>query len=220
MENWKGVFLIIVKPETVIKWHRTAFKFYWKKKSKIKGRPKISPATISLIKKIHKENPVLSPEKIHEKLHILGIENPPAPNTIAKYLPSTRKPPSEKQIQSWKIFLKNHHHNIWATDFLQFLLLLLMCYMYWSSFITKHVESSISMSPLTLLLNGQSNNLGMQTPFGKVPKYLIHDNDPIFCSKSFQDFLTSAEITFKKTAYHFPWQIPMLKESLAQLKES
>lgn len=106
-----------MKPDTVIKWHRTAFKFYWKQKSKKIGRPTISPATISLIKRVHKENPLLSPEKIHEKLRILGVDKPPTANTIAKYLPSTRKPPSEKQIQSWKTFMTNHQHEIWATDF-------------------------------------------------------------------------------------------------------
>lgn len=78
--------LILVKPETVIGWHKTAFRFFWKLKSK-PGRPKISRKTIALIKRIHKENPLLSPEKIHEQLISLGVTDAPAPNTIAKYIP-------------------------------------------------------------------------------------------------------------------------------------
>lgn len=114
--NWKS-HLVLVKPETVIKWHRTAFKLHWKRKSRKTGRPKISQETIKLIKQVHQENPLLSPEKIHEKLSLLGIEKPPAPNTIAKYIPSIRKSPTEKQLQSWKTFLKNHQSVTWATDF-------------------------------------------------------------------------------------------------------
>ena len=48
---------------------------------------------------------------------IKNIINPPSPNTIDKYIQETRKDPSEKQIQSRKTFLKNHHPDIWATDF-------------------------------------------------------------------------------------------------------
>ena len=114
--DWKEL-LLVVQPQTVIRWHRTAFKFYWRKKSKKIGRPNISLATIQLIKRIHKENPLFSAEKIHEKLKALGIENTPAPNTITKYLPIIKKPPSKKQVQSWKTFLNNHSNDLWATDF-------------------------------------------------------------------------------------------------------
>lgn len=92
---WDAV-LTLVKPATVIGWRKTAFKLYWKSKSKKIGRPKISSEAIALIKRIHKDNPLLSPEKIHELLVSLGVTNAPAPNTISKYFPSTRKPPSHK----------------------------------------------------------------------------------------------------------------------------
>ena len=93
--NWKS-HLILVKPETVIKWHRTAFKLHWRRKSSKPGRPRISYETIKFIKRVHYNNPLLSPEKIHEKLQQLGKAKPPAPNTIAKYIPSIRKTPTEK----------------------------------------------------------------------------------------------------------------------------
>ena len=83
-DNWKSI-LIVVKPETVVKWHRKAFKLYWKRKSK-HGRPCVSRQTIALIKRIHKENPFLSPEKIYEQLCNLNVSDAPSPNTIAKYI--------------------------------------------------------------------------------------------------------------------------------------
>ncbi|PKM86947.1 MAG: integrase, partial [Firmicutes bacterium HGW-Firmicutes-12] len=108
--------LILVKPETVIGWYKTAFKFFWKLKSE-PGRSKISLKTIAMIKRIHKENPLLSPEKIHDILVNLGITDTPAPNTIAKYIPKIRKAPTDKQRQSWVTFLKNHSNAIWSMDF-------------------------------------------------------------------------------------------------------
>jgi putative transposase len=60
---------------------------------------------------------MLSPEKNHEKLCLLGIKRPPAPNIIAKYIPTSCKPPSRKQIQSWKTFIINHQAETWATDY-------------------------------------------------------------------------------------------------------
>ncbi len=114
--DWKSS-LLVVKPDTVIGWHRTAFCFYWAKKSKHCGRPAISQETIALIKRIHKENPLWPPERIHDQLMNLGITDMPAPNIIAKYL-SIQKPPSEKSLQSWKAFLANHRQGIWAMDFL------------------------------------------------------------------------------------------------------
>jgi putative transposase len=58
-KNWREV-LIIVKPETVIRWHRQGFKLYWRWKSKAPvGRPKIDKEIRELIRKMSRENPVL-----------------------------------------------------------------------------------------------------------------------------------------------------------------
>ena len=114
LPDWQSA-LMIVKPETVLKWHRRAFKFFWRRKSQ-GGRPKISPETIALIKRIHKENPTLSPEKIHERLVALNIADVPAPNTIKKYIQDKRRPPTEKQQQSWQTFIRNHTRGIWSSE--------------------------------------------------------------------------------------------------------
>jgi putative transposase len=217
LENW-GDYLVVVKPETVIKWHRTAFKLYWKQKSMKLGRQKTSSETISLIKKVHKENPLLSPEKIHEKLQLLGIKNAPAPNTIAKYIPSTRKTPTEKQIQSWKTFLKNHQSTTWATDFLTIPTLtfgVLYVLVIIDHQTRKIISFGVTYHPTAQWTIQQFRNA---TPFGDVPKYLVHDNDPIFRSKAFQRFLSSSGITSKKTSYRSPWQNPYAERVIGTIK--
>ena len=80
LPNWQSA-LILVKPKTVIGWHKRLFKYFWRRKSR-GGRPRISPATIALIKRLHKENPSLSPEKIHERLIALSITDAPTPNSF------------------------------------------------------------------------------------------------------------------------------------------
>lgn len=205
MISWKS-HLVVVKPETVIKWHRMAFQLHWRRKSSQKGRPRTSQETIKLITRLHNENPLLSPEKIHEKLKLLGIEKPPAPNTIAKYIPSTRKTPTEKQIQSWKTFLKNHQSVTWATDFftiptLTFKVLYVLVIIDHRT--RKIISFGVTYNPTAKWTIQQFRNA---TPYGYAPKYLIHDNDPIFRSKAFQRFLSSSVIINKRTAYRSPWQ--------------
>ncbi|MGO4890251.1 transposase [Anaerobacillus sp. MEB173] len=217
LDNWKSS-LVLVKPETVVKWHRTAFKFHWKLKSRKTGRPKISRDTILLIKRVHKENPILSPEKIHEKLRLLGIEKPPAPNTIAKYVPSTRKPPTNKQLQSWKTFLKIHQSDTWATDFftvptLTFDVLYVLVIIHHQT--REIIHFGVTSNPTAEWTIQQFRNA---TPYGYVPKYLIHDNDTIFRSKAFQGFLTSSGITSKKTAYKSPWQNAYAERVIGTIK--
>lgn len=217
LENWEEV-LMIFKPKTVIKWHRTAFKWYWAKKSKRTGRPKLAPETIQLIKRIHEENPLLSPEKLQEKLYQIGIQKPPAPNTIAKYLPHIRKPPSKKQLQSWKTFIQNHHSDIWATDFLTiptigFKIMYVLVIIEHRT--RKIISFGVTTNPTAEWTVQQFRNA---TPYGLAPKYLIHDNDPIFRSHAFQRFLKSSEIISKRTSYRSPWQNPYAERVIGIIK--
>ena len=205
--KWQSLLELFV-PGTVIGWYKDFTKWGWAKKSKRIGRPPISDETIALIKKIHIENPLLSPEKIHEQLVLMGLKNPPAPNTIAKYFPSTRKPPTERQVQSWKTFIKNHMDVTWATDFftvptLKFEILYILVIIDHGT--RKIVHFAVTKNPNMFWVRQQFRNA---TPDGKVPKYLIHDNDPVFKSKVFQEFLESSNITSKPTSFRSPWQNP------------
>lgn len=205
--NWRSLLHIFV-PATIVSWHKTAFKIYWTKKSARIGRPPISKEIILLIKRVHNENPLLSPEKIHEQLVLMGLMNPPAPNTISKYLPNTRIPPTDKQIQSWKTFIKNHMDLTWAADFLtiptiKFDILYILIIIDHGS--RKIIHFAVTKNPDMFWLKQQFKNA---TPFGSHPKYLIHDNDPVFKSKIFQEFLISSDIISKATSFKSPWQNP------------
>jgi len=201
---WKSS-LILVKPETVIAWHRRSFKSYWRRKAK-SGRPKISNATIALIKRIHKENPTLSPEKIHERLISLHIADAPAPNTILKYIKVKRIPPTEGQRQSWQTFLKNHVTGIWAMDFA--LVPSLLFKPLYILLIVSHDRRKIEHFAVTEHPTAEwtRKQLRNATPFGKQPNYLIHDNDTIFRAGRVQQFLSLAGIKSKRTAHRSPWQ--------------
>lgn len=175
-------------------------------KSKKPGRPRISRQTIALIKRIHKENPLLSPEKIYERLIYLNISDAPVPNTIAKYIPKIRKSPTEKQKQSWRTFLSNYRKELWAMDF--FVVPTLFFKVLFVLVIVSHDRRKIEHFSVTS--NPSSDWVAQQireaTPFDETPKYLLHDNDSIFTSKSFQKFLSPTHIFSKRRSYHSPWQ--------------
>jgi len=204
LHNWKDA-LMIVQPETVLRWHQEAFKRHWKSKSE-GGRPTISKETIALVKRIHKENPTLSPEKIHERLIDLAIVDAPAPNTIAKYIRDERTQPTEKQKQSWQTFLRNHAKGIWAMDFavvptLAFKPLYVFLIIHHGRREIKHF--AVTDHPTASWVTQQVRNA---TSYGDQPEYLLHDNDPAFKEQGFQQFLSHSNIKSKPITPHSPWQ--------------
>ncbi|WP_203219175.1 integrase catalytic domain-containing protein [Anaerobacillus isosaccharinicus] len=107
-------------------------------------------------------------------------------------------------MQPWKTFLKNHQSDTWATDFftvptLTFNLLYVLVIVHHQS--RKIIHFGVKTNPTAEWTIQQFRNA---TPYGDVPKYLIHDNDTIFRSKAFQRFLSSSDIRSKRTAYRFP----------------
>src|ERR1700692_3382687 len=103
--------LHIVRPDTVIAWHRRAFAWYWTRKSRRRpGRPNVPAEIRGLIRNMSRANPLWGAPRIHGELLKLGIEV--AQSTVAKYMARCRRPPS----QSWKTFLHNHAAGIAAMD--------------------------------------------------------------------------------------------------------
>jgi putative transposase len=115
---WKQA-LHIVQPDTLLRWHRELFQFYWRKKSQ--GKPKISAEMIVLIKKMAKENRLWGAERIRGELMKLGLEV--SKRTIQRYMLKDRQAPSSSHIvpmllrETWATFLKNQASGIWACDF-------------------------------------------------------------------------------------------------------
>jgi hypothetical protein len=86
--------ITVVKPETVIRWHRRGFRAYWHWKSiRVGGRPKIDREIRDLIRRLSKENPLWGAPRIHGELLMLGIEV--AQSTVARYMTRRQGPPSQ-----------------------------------------------------------------------------------------------------------------------------
>ena len=110
--HWKSA-LIMVKPETVIRWHRQGFRLYWRWKSQARspGRPAIEPEIRALIRRVSKENPTWGAPRIQSELALLGHDL--AESTVAKYMFRPTNPPS----QTWRTFLDNHLGDLVGIDF-------------------------------------------------------------------------------------------------------
>ena len=202
-DGWKEV-LVLFKVDTVLGWHKLGFKNYWRRKSQ--GRPKISREVITKIKQIHRENPTLSPEKIYERLVNMNILDAPAPNTIAKYIKCKRKPPTARRGQSWLTFTRNHAKKIWSIDFATVVTFdFKVLYVF---FVISHERRQIEHVAVTAHPSGNwaAQQMRNATPYGRQPKYLIHDNDPVLTCKFFQGFLIRLGIISKRITPRSPWQ--------------
>jgi putative transposase len=110
--EWRSA-LVIVKPKTVITWHRKAFRLFWtwKVRHGKPGRPAISPEIRALIRRMSRENPGWGAPRMHGELLKLGIDI--GETSVSKYLMRRRKPPS----QTWRTFLQNHLQGLVSVDF-------------------------------------------------------------------------------------------------------
>ncbi len=108
--GWRNA-LHVVKPETVVRWHRQGFRYYWRWKSRGRGRPRIDGEVRDLIRRMCRANPLWGAPRIHGELLKLGIEI--SETTVAKYMIARRGPP----IQTWRTFLQNHAKELIALDF-------------------------------------------------------------------------------------------------------
>jgi hypothetical protein len=103
--------LTIIRPETLVRWHRAGFLRYWRWKSRRRGgRPQIETELRALIRRMSVENPLWGAPRIHGELLKLGFEV--AQSSVAKYMVKRRRPPS----LGWRTFLRNHAPDVAAMD--------------------------------------------------------------------------------------------------------
>jgi hypothetical protein len=111
--GWNQV-LVIVKPDTVVGWHRAGFRWYWRWRSLRRfGRPRISEELRTLICRLARENPSWGAPKIHGELLKLGFDL--CERTVARYLRRVRR--RGDPAKNWLTFLENHREVIVALDF-------------------------------------------------------------------------------------------------------
>jgi putative transposase len=179
VKDWTNA-LFIVKPETVLRWHRQGFKLFWRRKSRGQARqPRISADTITLIKQMAIDNRRWGAKRIRGELLKLGIQV--NKGTIRRYMwQARRKLPPQHHGQSWATFLANHASEIWACDFVQtYDLFFRTIFLF---FIVEHgsrrvVHAGVTRHPTDEWVTQQVRNA---TPFGEGPRFLICDNDDKF----------------------------------------
>ncbi len=173
LQTWKEA-LLIIKPETVLRWHRAGFRLFWKWKSRATtSEPKLPVETITLIKELARHNRLWGAERIRGELLKLGIKV--AKRTVQRYMRLARPP--RPHGQSWATFLRNHANDIWACDFLQVhdVFFRPLCAFIMTELGSRRiVHIGVTRSPTDEWVAQQ---LREATPFGIAPKYLIRDND-------------------------------------------
>jgi putative transposase len=174
--HWRDA-LMIVKPETLLSWHRQGFRLYWRRKSQATTRqPRIPQTTIDLIQQMAVENRLGGAKRIQGELQKVGLRV--SKRTVQRYMRQARRNlPPRTATQTWSTFLKNHEHEIWACDFLQVYDLLfrpLFAFFIVELGTRKIVHVGVTRTPTDVWVAQQ---LREATPFAVGPKYLIRDND-------------------------------------------
>jgi putative transposase len=196
---WTGwrTALVIVKPDTVIAWHRRGFRLWWTWKSRRRmGRPTLPADIRTLIRTMAQANPLWGAPRIHGELLKLGIDLCQA--TVAKYMGRRCQPPS----QTWRTFLTNHVGQIVAADFFvvptaTYRLLFVLVLLAHDRRRIRHV--AVTAHPTAAWTAQQ---LREAFPWDEAPRYLIHDRDQAFASPG----ATAMGIEEVLTAPHAPWQ--------------
>jgi transposase InsO family protein len=200
---WRSA-LLIVQPDTLLRWHRHLFRRYWARKSRAAApahRPPLAPETVALIKAMAAANRLWGAERIRGELLKLDIRV--AKSTIQRYLRAARPP--RRTGQTWATFLRNHAREIWACDFLP---VTDLC------FRPLHAFSVIALETRRVVHVGVTRHptdawvaqqLREATPSDQRPRYLIHDRDSKY-GPAFARVAAVTGIEALRTAYRTPRQ--------------
>jgi putative transposase len=203
---------MIVKPETVIKWHRQGFKLYWRWKSKAPlGRPKIDKEIRELIKRMSLENPLWGTPRIQSELRLLGFDL--AESTVAKYRVRGGASPS----QTWKTFLANHATQIAAIDFFTVPTLTfrnLYCFIILLHDRRKIIHFNVTAHPTA---EWTARRLIEAFPEDSAPRYLLSDRDQIY-GEEFRLRVKGMQIEEVITAPRSPFQNPYAERVIGSIR--
>ena len=203
--------LIIVKPATVIKWHRAGFPRYWTWRSWPKGgRPAIDPEVRKLIRRMATANMWGAP-RIHGELLKLGIKISQA--TVSKYLPRRRKPPS----QTWRSFLENHVDTLVSVDFFTVptvLFRVLFVFVVLAHDRRRILSINVTGNPSAAWT---ANQIVQAFPWESGPRYLLRDRDGIYGAvfRNRIKHLGTKEVIIARRS---PWQNPYAERVIGTLR--
>ena len=204
----------LVKPETILRWHRTGFRVFWQWKSRNRaGRPRIGRGLRDLIRRISTENPLWGASRIYGELLMLGFEV--AQSTVSKYMVRRRNPPS----QSWKTFLRNHGEAIAAID---------MCVVPTVTFellfaflVVGHGRRHLLSFEVTRRPTAEwlARQITEAFPWASTPTYLVRDNDRAY-GLVFQRRVRAMGIRDRPIFPNSPWQNGIAERLIGTLRQS
>ena len=192
--------LKIVQPETLVRWHRAGFRFYWRWKSRFQGgRPRIEAELRALIRQMSLENPLWGAPRIHGELLKLGFDV--AQSSVAKYMVKRRGPPS----QGWRTFLENHAPDIAAMDL--FVVPTIGFTLLYAFVIVRLGRRELVWINVTTNPTAEwiARQITEAFPWDDAPQYLIRDRDRIYGTIVTRR-LRAMGIRDKPTAPASPWQ--------------
>ncbi len=202
----------VVQPETILRWHRSGFKAFWRWKSRNRaGRPKIDRELRDLIRRISGENPLWGAPRIHGELLMLGFEV--AQSTVSRYMTRGRRPPS----QSWKTFLQNHAEAIAAID---------MCVVPTLSFerlfvfvVLGHGRRQLLWFEVTRHPTAEwlARQITEAFPWASAPTYLVRDNDRAY-GHAFSRRAMAMGIRDRPISPRSPWQNGHMERLIGTLR--
>jgi putative transposase len=195
--------LVIVKPETVIRWHREGFRLFWRRRSRAgrpRGRPAVEPKIRELVRRMRDENG-WGAKRIHGELLMLGIDvSERKVSRCLRHLPSRRA-----RGQQWKTFLRNHREVIAAMDFFTvftatFRLLHVLVVIRHGRREIVHFNVTGAPSPAWVV-----QQIREAFPFDPGPKYFVFDRDKLFPQQVI-DAVAAIGATPKRIGFRAPWQ--------------
>jgi putative transposase len=201
--RWKQA-LILVRPETVVRWHRKGFKFYWTWLSRHRaraGRRCVSRELRELIFRMIAENQTWGAPRIHGELKMLGFDV--SERSVLRWM--RKAPRSPEPAKRWAAFLSNHREAIAAMDFFTVPMLtfgVLYCFFVIAHDRRRILHFNVTKHPTSTWVIQQ---LREAFPYDSAPKYLIFDRGPQF-NQEVIDTIKSFGIEPKRTGFRSPWQ--------------
>jgi putative transposase len=176
--GWRAA-LLIVQPDTLLRWHRQGYRLVWRVRSATAlKRPQVSAETVALIKRMAGENRLWGAERIRGELLKIGIRV--GKRTVQRHMRAARPPQPRRRGQTWATFLHTHAQDIWACDFLPVIDLgfrALFAFFIVDLGSRRVVHVGVTRHPTDAWVAQQ---LREATPFGLAPRFLIRDNDARF----------------------------------------
>ena len=210
--DWRSS-LVIVKPETVLAWHRKAFRIFWTwkiRKGNI-GRPAVPRETRDLIRRMSRENAGWGAPRIHGELLKLGINI--GETMVSKYLVRSRKPPS----QTWRTFLNNHVKSLVSVDF--FTVPTIRFQILYVFMVLAHERRRILHFAVTAHPTAEwtAQQLREAFPWDSAPRYLLRDRDRIF-GHDFVEQVKAMGIQQVLSAPRSPWQRAYIERVIGTIR--